>query len=157
MNPPLSGAMLALCFVTAFATRDLFRTAMGHRVIWRCWVGRMFVMQTRAASLDEVFGTVGVVVSRRGIREIISSLSVLTIEGGGIYATALISPRVAGLVSFSSDVQGSSQYRDRHTDLDVEIVKPYPVIGRAPAAVQIQMSSGEAVTHVVPRPPPRRG
>jgi len=152
MNPPLSGAILALCFVTAFAARDLFRTAMGHRIVLAVLVGGLFAMQTRAAWLGAVFGTVGVVVSRRGIRGIIGYLPVLMIAGGGLYAAALVSPRVAGLVGFSADAQGSSQYRDQLTDLGVEIVKQHPLIGQAPAIVQIQMSSlrqGEGIVDFV--------
>lgn len=152
MNPPLSGAILALCFVTAFAARDLFRTTIGHRIVLAVLVGGLFAMQTRAAWLGAVFGTIGVIVSRRGIRGIIGYLPVLMIAGGGIYAVAMVSPRVAGLVGFSADAQGSSQYRDQLTDLGVEIVKQHPVIGQSPTVVQMQMSSlrqGEGIVDFV--------
>jgi len=152
MNPPLSGAILALCFVTAFAARDLFRTAMGHRIVLAVLVGGLFAMQTRAAWLGAVFGTIGVVVSRRGIRGVAGYVPVLLVAAGGIYAAALASPRVAGLVGFSSDAQGSSQYRDQLTDMGVEIVKQHPLIGQSSTVVQIQMASlrqGEGIVDFV--------
>jgi O-antigen ligase len=152
MNPPLSGAILAMCFVTAFAARDLFRTATGHRIVLAVLVAGLFAMQTRAAWLGAVFGTIGVVVSRRGIRGVMGYVPVLVIAAGGLYTAALVSPRVAGLVGFSSDAQGSSEYRDQLTDLGVEIVKQHPLIGQSYAIVQIQMASlrqGEGIVDFV--------
>jgi O-antigen ligase len=152
MNPPLSGAILALCFVATFAARDLFRTAMGHRIVLAVLVAGLFAMQTRAAWLGAVFGTVGVVVSRRGIRGVIGYAPVLLIAAGGAYAAALVSPRIAGLIGFSADAQGSSQYRDQLGDLGWAIVRQHPAIGQSATVVQVQMASlrqGEGIVDFV--------
>lgn len=152
MNPPLSGAILALCFVTAFTARDLFRTAMGHRIVLAVLVLGLFSMQARGAWLGAVCGTVGVIVSRRGIRGVISYVPVLLLAAGGVYGAALASPRFGDLVGFSVDAQGSNQYRDQLSDLGIQIVKAHPLIGQSTTLVQAQMASmrqGEGIVDFV--------
>jgi O-antigen ligase len=152
MNPPLSGALLALCFVTAFAARDLFRTVTGHRIILAVLAAGLFAMQARGAWLGAVCGTIGVMVSRRGVWGVIGYAAALLVVLGGVYGVALVNPRFADLVGFSADAQGSNQYRDQLTDLGVEIVKAHPLIGQSTTVVQIQMASlrqGEGIVDFV--------
>ena len=141
MNPPLSGAILALCFVTAFTARDLFRTVMGHRIVLAVLVLGLFAMQARGAWLGAVCGTVGAIISRRGIRGVIGYVPVLLLAAGGVYGAALVSPRFGDLVGFSADARGSNQYRDQLSNLGVEIVKAHPLVGQSTALVQAQMAS----------------
>jgi hypothetical protein len=152
MNPPLSGALLALCFVTAFAARDLFRTATGHRIVLAVLAAGLFAMQARGAWLGAVCGTIGVMVSRRGIGGMIGYAAALSLAGVGVYIAASINPRLADLVGFSADAKGSNEYRDQLSDLGWEIVKAHPLIGQSSKVVQLQMASlrqGEGIVDFV--------
>ncbi|MDP1028039.1 hypothetical protein Q5H91_12515 [Sphingomonas sp. KR1UV-12] len=152
MNPPLSGTILTLCVVTAFAARDLFPSRMGFRIVMAVLIVGLFCMQARGAWLGAVCGSIGVVFSRRGGRAIAGYLPTMLLAGVVVYGAALTSPRVASLVGFSSDARSSNEYRDRLSDLGFETVRAHPLIGQPIEAVKQQMVSmtqGEGIIDFV--------
>lgn len=139
MNPPLSAALLALCFVATFAARDIFKTPRGHRIVLAIVAAGLFAIQSRAGWLGAVAGCFGVLLSQRGVKGVVAPMALLAVVGAGLYGAALSSERVANLVGFSSDAKNSSEYRDRLYDRGVEIVRQNPAIGQPASAVTFQM------------------
>jgi hypothetical protein len=152
MNPPLSSAVLALCFVVTFASNSLFKTKIGHRLaIGVVGVG-LFAMQARVGWLGAIVGSIAVMISKRGVRAFAGYIPVLAITMALVYGYAQIDSKFAGMVGFSSDAKGSVEYRDQMGDLGIEIVKAHPLIGQPIPVVVEQMSAlrqGEGIIDFV--------
>lgn len=152
MNPPLSAALLALCFVTTFAARDLFKSASKHRIILAIVAIGLFSVQSRTGWLGAVAGCVGVLLSRRGATGMIAPLAALSLALGGVYGLTLVNERAADLLGFSTDAKNSNEYRDKLYDRGVELVRQHPVIGQSPSVVTAQMEDlrqGEGIIDFV--------
>lgn len=152
MNPPLSAALLAFCFVTAFAARDLFKSTVMHRILLVIVALGLFAVQSRTGWLGAVAGCVGVLLSRRGASGMIAPLAALSLVLGSVYGLTLVNERAANLFGFSSDAKSSSEYRDRLYDRGVVLVRQNPVIGQSPLTVSAQMQDlrqGEGIIDFV--------
>ena len=152
MNPPLSAALLAFCFVTAFAARDLFKSTRMHRILLAIVAVGLFAIQSRTGWLGAVAGCVGVLLSRRGATGMIAPVAALALVLGSVYGLTLVNERAANLLGFSSDAKNSSEYRDKLYDRGVELVRQNPVIGQSPSAVSAQMQDlrqGEGIIDFV--------
>lgn len=152
INPPLSAALLAFCFVATFAARDLFKSATAHRVILAVVGAGLFAIQSRTGWLGAVAGCVGVLLARRGVAGMVGPVAALSLLLGGVYGVTLVNTRAADLLGFSADAKGSSEYRDRLFDRGIEIIHQNPVIGQPPSAVIRQMEDlrqGEGIIDFV--------
>ena len=152
MNPPLSAALLALCFVTTFAARDLFKSAAKHRILLTIIAVGLFSVQSRTGWLGAVAGCLGVLLSRRGVTGMIAPVAALSLALGSVYGLTLVNERAANLLGFSSDAKNSSEYRDRLYDRGVELVRQHPAIGQPPSVVTRQMEDlrqGEGIIDFV--------
>ncbi|MBB4615902.1 O-antigen ligase family protein [Sphingomonas abaci] len=152
MNPPLSAALLALCFVTTFAARDLFKSPAKHRILLAIVAVGLFSVQSRTGWLGAVAGCMGVMLSRRGVTGMIAPVAALSLVFGGVYGLTLASERAANLLGFSVDAKNSSDYRDKLYDRGVELVRQHPAIGQPPSIVTAQMEDlrqGEGIIDFV--------
>lgn len=152
MNPPLSAAVLALCFVTAFASASLFRTKAGHRVVLGIIAVGLFCMQARVGWLGAIAGSVGVLISRRGVKAIATYVPIVILAFGGVYGLAQVNEGFANLAGFSADAKGSSDYRDRANARSIEIIKQHPLLGQPANVVISQMEDlrqGEGIVDFV--------
>jgi len=139
MNPPLSAAVLALCFVTTFASASLFKTKMGHRMALGIIALGLFCMQARVGWLGAIAGSIGVLISNRGIKAFTIYAPIILLAFGGVYGLAQFDEGFANLAGFSADAKGSSEYRNRADTRSIEIIKEHPLIGQSIAAVESQM------------------
>ena len=152
MNPPLSSAGLALCFVTAFASASLFKTKIGHWMVLTVIALGLFVMQARVGWLGAVVGSVAVLVSKRGIRTFATYIPIIMLLSGGIYGLAQVNEKFANLTGFSADAKGSSEYREQMSDRGIQIVKDHILIGQPVSSVENQMENfrqGEGIVDFV--------
>ncbi|MFS0773583.1 O-antigen ligase family protein [Sphingomonas sp. 1P08PE] len=141
MNPPLSSTVLALCFVIALASRDLFRSRSAHLATLALLAVGLFMMQARVGWLGAVAGSFGVMFSRRGAKGMIVPVLIMGMVGGAIYVGAKTNQRFGNLVGFSADAKGSNEYRDALSERGFQIIRQNPVIGLPYAAVEAQMES----------------
>lgn len=152
MNPPLSAAVLALCFVTAFASADLFKSKGGHRLVLLVIALGLFSMQSRVGWLGAIAGSIGVLISKRGVRAFAIYVPIIILAFGGVYGLAQVNERFANLAGFSADAKGSSEYRDQMSERGIEIVKQHPLIGQSVEVVSSQMQDlkqGEGIIDFV--------
>ncbi|GAA3698884.1 hypothetical protein GCM10022268_06520 [Sphingomonas cynarae] len=152
MNPPLSSAVLALCFVVTFASSSLFKTKTGHRLATGIVAMGLFAMQARVGWLGAIIGSIAIIISKRGTKAFAGYIPAVAIVIALIFGYAQIDDKFAGIVGFSSDAKGSVEYRDQMSDLGIEIVKSHPLIGQPIPVVAEQMAAfkqGEGIVDFV--------
>ena len=139
MNPPLSAAVLALCFVSAFASASIFKTKTSHRIVLCVLASGLFCMQARVGWLGAIAGSLGVLISKRGVKAFVIYVPIIILTFGGGYGLAQFNERFANLVGFSADAKGSSDYRNKADTRSIEIIKQHPFIGQPIPVVVNQM------------------
>lgn len=139
INPPLSAAVLALCFVTTFASDSLFKRKSGFRIVL-CIIGLgLFCMQSRVGWLGAIAGIIGVLISKKGAKAFFTYVPAVLLTILTVYGVAQVNSSFANLVGFSADAKGSSDYRDRADKRSIEIIKQNLLIGQSAPVVMSQM------------------
>lgn len=139
MNPPLSSAVLALCFVTTFSSAILFKNKLRFRFVLFIVALGLFCMQSRVGWLGAITGSLGVIVSRKRFKALLIYAPTFALIIGCLYGVAQVNSSFANLVGFSSDAKGSLEYRDRADARSKEIIKQHPLIGQPISDVMSQM------------------